>query len=79
MGAGVEIPFHEAIVFYLGNTSTDHLLKQDTAGIFFIGEQLVDCFSVPLCFAGWRRYTLPLQPNGYFSKAVARSILLKDP
>ena len=43
MGAGVEIPFHEAIVFDLDSAGAERLLEQHPSGVFFIGEQFVNC------------------------------------
>jgi len=61
MGVSVEIPIHEAIVFNLRNAGADGLLKQYPSGIFFIREQLVDCFPVPLGLTCWGWDTLPFQ------------------
>ena len=47
MGAGIEIPFHEAIVFDLDSAGTDRFLEQHPSGIFFIGEQFADGFPIP--------------------------------
>lgn len=48
MGFGVEIPIHVAIIFNLNSTSADGFLKQYLSCIFFIGEQLINCFTIPL-------------------------------
>ena len=48
MRIGVEIPIHEAIVFDFGTTCADGLLEQHPASVLFIGNQLVDCFTIPL-------------------------------
>ena len=50
---GVEIPIHEAMVLNLGSAGTDGLLQQHAAGIFFVGEQLVDCLPIPFGLACW--------------------------
>ena len=36
MGSGVEIPFHEAIIFNLYSASADCFLEQHSSGVFFI-------------------------------------------
>ena len=36
MGAGVEIPFHEAIVFDLDSAGAERLLEQHPSGVFFV-------------------------------------------
>ena len=47
MGAGVKIPIHEAVIFYLNSASADRFLEQHPPCIFFIGEQFVDGFPIP--------------------------------
>lgn len=46
VGADVEIPIHEAIVFEFGQCGTDSLLKQQLPGIFIVGGQLVNDLSI---------------------------------
>ena len=47
MGVGVEIPIHEANVFNLRNAGANRLLEQYPSSVFFVGEQLVNCFPIP--------------------------------
>ena len=79
MSIGVEIPIYETMVFDLGNASADRLLKQHTSCIFFVGEQLVNCFPVPYGFACWGWDALPLQTRSDFPQAVTGKIPLKYP
>ena len=48
MGIRVEIPSYETIIFELGVACIDGFLEQNPPGIFFIGEQLADCFALGL-------------------------------
>ena len=77
MGAGVEIPFHEAIVFDLNSAGAERLLEQHPSGVFFIGEQFVDGFPIPFGPAGGGGNALPFQTRSNFSKAVTSKILFK--
>lgn len=43
MGTGVEMPFHEAIVFNLKCACADRFLEQRSACVLFIGKQFVNC------------------------------------
>ena len=77
MGAGVEIPFHEAIVFDLDGAGADRFLEQHPSGVFFIGEQFVNCLPIPFGPAGGGGNALPFQTRSNFSKAVTSKILFK--
>ena len=79
MGSGIEIPIPEAMVFNLSCASADGFLKQHPSGVFFVGEQLVNCFSIPPGLAGRGENLLLLQTSGNFSKAVAVQISLENP
>ena len=79
MGAGIEIPFHEAIVFNLNRASADCLLEQYPSGIFLIGKQFVDSFPVPFGLSSGRGNTLLLQPSSNLPKAVTSKIPFKYP
>ena len=70
MGAGIKIPIHEAIIFDLDSTSADCFLKQYPSGVFFIGEQFVNRFPVPLGSACGGGDTLPFQISSNFPKAI---------
>ena len=63
MRIGVEIPIHEAIIFYLGSTSADSFLEQYPPRVFFIGEQLIECFPVPFGLSGGREDTFFSKPS----------------
>ena len=79
MGSGVEIPFHEDIIFNLCSTSADRFLEQHPPGIFFIGQQLVDGFPIlsGSVSGGWD--ALLFQASSDFPQTITSKILLKYP
>ena len=79
MRAGIEIPFHEAIVFDLDSAGADRFLEQHSSSIFFIGEQFVDGFPIPSGFAGGGGNALPLQTSRNFPQTVTSKIPFKYP
>ena len=79
MGAGIEIPIHEAIVFNLNRTGTDRFLKQHPSGIFFIGEQFVNRLPIPFGSAGGGGDALLFQASSNFPLTITGKILLKYP
>ena len=79
MGVGVKEPIHEAIIFDLDSASADRFLKQYPSGIFFIGEQFGDRFSVPFEPTSGGGDALPFQTSSDFPQTVASKILLKYP
>lgn len=79
MKAGIEIPFHEAIVFDLDSAGADRFLEQHSPSIFFIGEQFVDCFPIPFGLASGGRNTLLFQPGSNFPQTVTSKIPFKYP
>ena len=79
MGTGIEIPLHEAIVFYLSRTGADRFLKQHPSDVFFIGEQFVNRLPIPSGSAGRGGDALPFQASSNFPQAVTSKILLKYP
>ncbi len=66
MGAGIKIPIHEAIVFDLGSAGAERFLEQNPACVLFIGENLVNRFTVPFRPTSGRGDTLFLQAGSNF-------------
>ena len=79
MSVGVEIPIHEAIIFNLRSAGADSFLEQYPSCVFFVGEQLVNCFPVPYGLACWGWDALPLHARSDFPQAVTSKIPLKYP
>lgn len=79
MGAGVEIPIHEAIIFDLDAANTDSLLKQDPPSAFFVGLQFVERLLVPLELAGRGEDTFRLQDRGDSPQAAAVEVAFESP
>ena len=78
MGAGIEIPLHDAIVLDLGCSCADRLLQKHPSSIFFIGEQLVDGLTVPLRFVCQGQDTPLLKTDCNSSEAVTGIVSFKD-
>lgn len=79
MGSGMKIPIHEAIVFDLDSAGANGFLEKHTTCIFFVGEQFIDCFSIPFRLACWGENALLLQTSSDFSKTLSDFVLLKNP
>ena len=79
MRVGVEIPIHEASIFYLDSTSADNFLEQYPPRIFFIGGQLVESFPVPFDLSGGGEDAFFLQAGGDCSQTAAAEVLIEDP
>ena len=67
------------IIFNLCSTCAECFLEQHSSSIFFVREQLVNCFPIPFGAACWRKNILLFQVGGNFSQAIPRQILLKYP
>lgn len=79
MGSGMKIPIHEAIVFDLDSAGANSFLEKHTTCIFFVGEQFVDCFSIPLGLACRGENALLFQTSDNFPEAFSGFVLLENP
>lgn len=79
VGIRVEIPSYETIIFELGVACIDGFLEQNPPGIFFIGEQLADCFAIPFGFTRGGGNASDFQRLGNLAKAVTAEVTLEDP
>lgn len=69
----------ETIIFNLGCAGANRFLKEYTACIFFIGEQLINCFPIPSLLSCWREDPLFFKASGNLTKTFPCLILLEDP
>lgn len=79
MGAGIEIPIHEAIIFDLSGSGAYGFLTQHPPGVFFIGQQSVERLPVPFRLAGKGKDEFCFQCRCDFSQAVAMEVTLENP
>ena len=79
MRVGIEIAICEASIFNLDNAGANRFLKEYTTCIFFIGEQLLNCFPIPSLRSRWREDPLFFKASGNLTKTFPGPILLKDP
>lgn len=77
MRVDIEIRIYAAIIFNLDRAGAERFLKEYTVCTFSIGEQLVNCFPIPLWLSCWRENILFLKASGNLTKTFPSLILLE--
>lgn len=67
---GIKILIHEAIGFDLGAADADRFLEEYPTRVFFVGNKLVESFSIPFGFTRRGGDILFLKPSGDFAQTI---------